>query len=57
MFQEKTYTQKMDKTFEVFLKELSSLRRFERQLNKLMKLNKKDNDYLRGSGGQIGTRI
>ena len=26
MFQEKTYTQKMDKTFEVFLKELSSLR-------------------------------
>ena len=26
MFQEKTYSQKMDKTFEVFLKELSSLR-------------------------------
>ena len=26
MFQEKTYNQKMDKTFEVFLKELSSLR-------------------------------
>ena len=26
MFQEKTYTQKMDKTFDVFLKELSSLR-------------------------------
>ena len=26
MFQEKTYTQKMDKTFEVFIKELSSLR-------------------------------
>ena len=26
MFQEKTYNQKMDKTFEVFIKELSSLR-------------------------------
>ena len=26
MFQEKTYSQKMDKTFDVFLKELSSLR-------------------------------
>ena len=26
MFQEKTYNQKMDKTFDVFLKELSSLR-------------------------------
>jgi len=26
MFQEKTYSQKMDKTFEVFIKELSSLR-------------------------------
>ena len=26
MFQEKTYNQKMDKTFDVFVKELSSLR-------------------------------
>ena len=54
MFQEKTYNQKMNKTFEVFIKELSSLRTGRANSN-MLDLVKVDVDGQKMPINQLGT--